>query len=310
MPSMVLAAAVLAQRWSRYVSGKNGFEYRSADGGLQGVGFGVACESSSYNFSAEEADMAPKVQALGCSSTFGFNNATADRNETFCKELGKTYDVPLAKVFAVGFENGGAAAGSPEDCYRPFKNTLDFLDNNCVGSGINITTTFKDRPTCRGTVQARRCTLRQGVVEYAVMIKNDTISLRHPHWQNDTFLQDTPIDLLDTINHWTKIFPHLYPPIQVNLDRSVRSKAARLHWYQDCPKGYGQSNTSCPVSGSIGERLGSIDLSRQYINEKQAGLNPCDITWSDPMQASLNLCTHLFPFRSRQTPSNHFRSSC
>lgn len=295
-PLPIPAAVVYAQCRSKHVHPYcSRLGYNLSDVDLQGVGFGVTCESSSYDFSVDEADMAAKAAAIGCSSFFGYNNDTSDTNVTFCKELEKPENYQTAqfgkvKVFAVGFENGGPAAGSPDKCFRPVRNADDALRDDCISSGINITTAFKNTPTCKGRAQARRCTLRQGVVEYAVMIKNDTISLRNPHWQNDTFLQDTPVNLLDMANYWWEVFPQLYPPIQVNLEHGPRSNSLVFGLYGDCLSSYRESNTSCSVAGFQTQPIVLKDLSIRYINQADPNLSECNYTWSDPMQACL---THL-----------------
>lgn len=77
-----------------------------------------------------------------------------------------------AQVFAVGLEDGSLESGSFG-----------------VSSDIVITSAFKDTASCKGTIHSRRCTLRPGIVEYEVTLKNETILLKHPHWQNDQFLR-------------------------------------------------------------------------------------------------------------------------
>lgn len=226
--------------------------------------------------------MAARIRSLGCSSWFGYDTDAPDRNETFCRELDMRRDElkAQAKVFAVGFQGTPPSTGS-----------------SGVGSGIVITSAFKDTATCKGTIPVRRCTLLPGLVEYTIMIKNDTISLQHPHWQNDTFLQAREgkfsNDLPLTWNPWQAVFPTFFPPVELNLTEGPRPNEYEFDLYSNCPEGEFSagigSNTTCRNGGPGWQRVEVNDLSRQYLNQPDPSCDPesacaCTYTWHDPMQ--------------------------
>lgn len=64
---------------------------------------------------------------------------------------------------------------------------IDSLDDT-IYSDFIITTKFKNDTACKGVAFTQACKLHQGLVEYSIILKNNSISLRYPHWQNDTFL--------------------------------------------------------------------------------------------------------------------------
>lgn len=147
------------------------------------------------------------------------------------------------------------------------------------------------------------------VVEYSVMLNNDTISLQYPHWQNDTFIKAAGSDLDGSL------LPLLFPPVQLNLTyRTFRSLPRKFEFvrYKDCagspdstfsdsmitatPSYY--SNTSC-VDRRSGQGLSGNDFPRKYLRLPERDPScaqfeyfpscACNYTWRDPMQVTSSL---------------------
>ncbi len=136
----------------------------------------------------------------------------------------------MAKVFSMGYDTH-----FPEASYVEF----------------TISTTYKDVSTCTGEVQTHRCTLRPAVVEYAVILKNETISLQHSHWQNDTVVQDATFPGFGFVD-WGMVLSLMYPPVQVNVTRSYGLPVYNLAKFIECNNVAlppSASNTSCRILG-------------------------------------------------------------
>lgn len=85
---------------------------------------------------------------------------------------------------------------------------ISFLDvNNKLD--FKITTKFKNDTACKGIAFTQMCKLHRGLVEYSVILKNNSISLRYPHWQNDSYLQDLSSDLRADAVSWNQAFMNL-----------------------------------------------------------------------------------------------------
>lgn len=183
------------------------------------------------------------------------------------------------KIFAVGFET------QPLWGHARNASITDGLKYNVI-----ITTTFKDTPTCKGSIPMHRCSLRLTLVDYAVMIKNDSITLQYPHWQSD-MVHETSIPKKEYIpwglgvftNEWTQLFALLYPPTQINVTQM--GDRPMLMEYVLCQENsdrlFDTINTTCPLRMPI-----IRDLSKIYSNQPLPYRHACDYTWRDPMQVT------------------------
>jgi hypothetical protein len=262
--------------------------------------------------------MARIVRGWGCAQHFGYDNGPRDRNLTACS---RRHSDRLAnvQVFGVAYADGPPALQRQGDI---------------IGAGINITTVIKTAPGCRGHIRRRTCALRQATVEYDVRLTNDSIALRGtsgssnasfsadnttttgdssatgPGWQpkQDRFVTDTPADTVGMSNWWTKLFPLLVPPVQVNLTHLTMATLMQFERYLDCRDGqeaFRASNTSCSMPNTVLLR----DLALEYVVEpynlsatpgsslRTGEMAPpaakvhqeaqCAIHWRDPMQVRM-----------------------
>jgi hypothetical protein len=115
----------------------------------QGVGFSITCQTSTYDYGVDISNLQTKC----------------DRGYEDCEEKDFFRSIP---VFVIEYG----------DIHKP---TL--LEHNTYGKpvGIEIMTSFKTDSGCRWVAHKETCTLRQAIVNYAVVLKSDTISLRYPH---------------------------------------------------------------------------------------------------------------------------------
>lgn len=169
--------------------------------------------------------------------------------------------VSEAKVFAIGFEDGSSNSSD---------STLGLL-----------TSTFKETTTCKGAIREHRCTLNPRIVEYSVILRNDTISLQYPHWQNDTFLKDVHEKRHELGVQGGTLLPLLFPPVQLNITYYGGTDSFSTRLYQGCGQDrfasntIASSNTSCPIEGrGQGLPLGDNNLLGQYLN--RVGDPSCD----------------------------------
>lgn len=95
-----------------------------------------------------------------------------------------------------------------------------FNDTSLTRSDFNITTKFRNSTACKGVAYTQTCKLHQGLVEYSVVLQNNIISLRHSHWQNDSFLQDLSPYLITPAPSWNRAFINLYNTVRIVYSRS------------------------------------------------------------------------------------------
>jgi hypothetical protein len=124
-------------------------------------------------------------------------------------------------------------------------------------------TSFNTDSGCRWVAHKETCTLRQAIVNYAVVLKSDTISLRYPYWQNDTVNRHFSGSLLTLTKEWKTALKELYKPVRL----------------------YGADDGIDHFNDTITFR----DTARF------AASSPCGTTWSNPMQVVKSL---LFIFLS------------
>jgi hypothetical protein len=184
-------------------------------------------------------------------------------------------------VFGVGFDQG--MVGN------------EYSARHRTGS-INITTTVKEAPGCRGNLRQRTCTLKLATVEYNVYLKNDTIALRSgasnlakrasaatnasanataPGFETKATTwrpaQDHVVALTPSytteVSIWSHFFSLLYEPVQVNLTAGLQIYFDR---FIDCVPDTSEtlmtsyySNTSCPLD----RRIPRHDLAQEYAVE-------------------------------------------
>ena len=158
---------------------------------------------------------------------------------------------------------------------------------------FNITTKFKNETSCKGIAFAQTCKLHQGLVEYSIILKNSSISLRYPHWQNDSFLQDLSNDLLSTAASWNSVFMNLYKPVRFNYSRRY-CKGEENHDYSrvytNCLPyavwgGEDDMNCTYEIDNSPMTFRDSMDFEIENAGKE------CGKTWRDPMQVK-----YFFPF--------------
>ncbi len=267
------------------------------------MGFNITCELSSYDYNVDQADIAAILQLAGCG---GFSDLKT-RNATLCNEILQKYDrLPVsAEGLWTFYAKGPPVKWNERDPLNTSFNSLAGPDTEINNDGLFVRTQVKTNPTCKGTGSIRRCDLRQGIVEYAVVLKHNTIALQHAHWQNDTFLQGTPAYLLDSRDSWTDIVALLYPPVVVEITSPAAYEPLRVKQYFNCNSNNRQPNmnTTCQASEFVGSQFALRDFSERYLDQSDDSKNPCGYTWRDPMQ----VCTSYHPRISLQ---HSFRSVC
>ena len=150
---------------------------------------------------------------------------------------------------------------------------------------FNITTKFKNDTACKGSAFTQTCTLHQGLVEYSVILKNNSISLRYPHWQNDSFLQNLSSDLRTDGILWKRTFTNLYEVVRFNQSQAYCNETVGFSlWYTMCPE---MSRRSINQDMNCDYIIDDIPLtfreSRSFENENVVGKD-CERTWRNPMQ--------------------------
>lgn len=151
---------------------------------------------------------------------------------------------------------------------------------------FNITTKFKNDTACKGFAFTQTCTLHQGLVEYSVILKNNSISLRYPHWQNDSFLQDLSSDLRADGILWTRAFMNLYEVFGFNQSQAYCNETIGFsRWYTRCPEmmtGLG-IDQAMECDYTLGDTPLTFRESMSFENENVVGKD-CERTWRNPMQ--------------------------
>jgi hypothetical protein len=173
--------------------------------------------------------------------------------------------------------------------------------------GLNITTTVKGAPGCRGTVRERTCTMRPAIVEYAVRLTKNSISLRRG--PDDGYRLDERAEISRNISAdanewrprqdrvrqsypplsvqqpmWQMFFPLLYEPTRVEIRYRVDASNETYRYflsYIDCVKEIA-SNTSCRVSYRPQRRNLVLDYAVEPQNTTSN--SACEVYWRDPMQ--------------------------
>lgn len=161
---------------------------------------------------------------------------------------------------------------------------------------FDITTKFKNDTACKGVAFTQICTLHQGIVEYSVILQNSSISLRYPHWQNDSFLQDLPGTLPDGLSRdlsnelrtdattWNQVFMNLYKPVRFNSSRLYcDEEPVKSQLYTNCSD-QSMDSSSGPMECLYQTRNSpmtfrdSMDFEIENVNKN------CGKTWRNPMQ--------------------------
>lgn len=161
---------------------------------------------------------------------------------------------------------------------------------------IHITAKFKDMPTCKGVAQMRICTLHQGVVEYAVVLQNSTISLQYPHWQNDTFLYKMDRQHQGYLTQWLEAFSTLNPANRYDITHTGQFSKFNSYQYVNCNAWEDRpaSNMSCYSSSDSGFTFRDRD---RFGGGSQSIVWPsCEDTWRDPIQVFKLHFPFLFSF--------------
>lgn len=149
---------------------------------------------------------------------------------------------------------------------------------------FNITTKFKNDTACKGFAFTQTCTLHQGLVEYSVILKNNSISLRYPHWQNDSFLQNLSSDLRTDGLLWKRAFTNLYEVVRFNQSQAYCNETLGFsQWYTQCPEMDGRMNQDMNCDYIIGDIPLTFRESTSFENENVVGKD-CERTWRNPMQ--------------------------
>ncbi|KAF2184724.1 hypothetical protein K469DRAFT_739323 [Zopfia rhizophila CBS 207.26] len=133
---------------------------------------------------------------------------------------------------------------------------------------FDVVNLFKTEPVCGGELSVSKCSLHHAVVEYAVDLRNGTMSLLHDHWQDDTVLFQTATwKFAETDTLWgpTTQWAAWYTG-QFNQEVSI---------YPDGDNG--------PFEGVDNRFL----LAKRFINGNINAVN-CSTTFSDPTQFVLD----------------------
>lgn len=149
---------------------------------------------------------------------------------------------------------------------------------------FNLTTKFKNDTGCKGAAFTQTCTLNQGIVEYSIIFKNNSISLRYPHWQNDSFLEDVSSELRARARLWNNAFLNLYAPVRlVQTWTGCGGNFGFTDWMTLCSENEIWNNKK--VMDCYYE-LNKVPMTfRDSLNfEIGKGSNACEKTWRNPMQ--------------------------
>ena len=163
---------------------------------------------------------------------------------------------------------------------------------------FNITTKFRNDTACKGLAFTQTCSLHQGIVEYSVILQDSSISLRYPHWQNDSFLNDLPkalpnnasssSDLRTRVASWNQAFMNLYKPVKFNTSRYYCDGepvgSILLTNCQDQMVNFSSDAMECIyyTGNSPMTFRDSMDFEIENVNNKN-----CGRTWRNPMQVIL-----------------------
>lgn len=240
---------------------------------LQGVGFNITCRLTSYDYDIQVGHMVYKTYQGGSDSS--------------CHSISEIPSMEGEHAWMIAF------AIEPI-LFRDSENKFD----------VKITTKFKNDTACRGVAFAQTCELHQGIVEYSVILQNTSISLRYPHWQNDSFLQNLPsalsntlpsalpiafqnnvsIDLRTDAETWNKVFMNLYTPVRFNSSRLYcDGEPAESYLYTNCPDGFFDPSSDammCPYE------IRNFPMTfRDSMSFEIEGVNKtCGKIWRNPMQ--------------------------
>lgn len=267
------------------------------DPDLQGFGFEPVCESQSYEYDISKTLAASRIPSPECRSYWHFDDVydVTKQNFTLCHVIEDSFLEPKMTAFDVEYDVF-------DSHHVGIGRSIDFEGGYVILAGspkeMRITTKFKDMPTCKGFAQMRTCTLHQAVVEYAVILQNNTISLQHPHWQNDTILYRHAIDKENYAAHWLKVFSILNPAHKRDLRHTI-GKGIQGDDYVNCDTHLGSvsSNMSCLFSSSLSDSDFTFRNATRFENTRYQ--NHCDGTWRDPTQVCiLQFSMILFEFSS------------
>ncbi|KAF2466118.1 uncharacterized protein BDR25DRAFT_237763 [Lindgomyces ingoldianus] len=163
---------------------------------------------------------------------------------------------------------------------------------------FDVVNLFKTQPVCGGELSITRCSLHHAVVEYAVELRNHTIQLQHPHWQNDTLLFQTRVPLLPLSPSWN-MFDALH---NMSVDPPWGSTT---HW----PNFYmAQFNQEISIYSNGGGFITAgndprLLLGKRFLNGDINAVN-CSSTFRDPTQFTLDRLREM-AFRTAVAAANN-----
>lgn len=155
-----------------------------------------------------------------------------------------------------------------------------------ISPHFNITTKFKNDTACKGVAFTQTCELHQGLVDYSIILTNDSISLRYPHWQNDTFLSGLSDSIRAPAELWNRVFINLYKPIRFDYSRTYCN--GTLGWakvYTKCDREfelYGEMDFNMSCVYDIDNSIMTIRDNMNFEIENVGKV--CGKTWRNPMQ--------------------------
>ncbi|ORY19541.1 hypothetical protein BCR34DRAFT_133713 [Clohesyomyces aquaticus] len=143
---------------------------------------------------------------------------------------------------------------------------------------------FKTQPICGGELSITNCSLHHAVLEYAVEIRNYTIRLQHPHWQDDRVLFQTPTwnseefsqDRWGPTTFWLILYMLLF-----NQEISIKENG----------------------HGYVSEGDVRLLLVKRFVNEDFNSIN-CSTTFRDPTQYILDRMREIV-FRTAVAAANN-----
>ncbi len=162
------------------------------------------------------------------------------------------------------------------------------VNSTALDAVLHLRTTAKDFAGCVGRLVTRECTLRPGVVEYAVTLTNDTIALQTSDRAGDRYLGDTAASksALSAASYTSHM---LFPSVTLS-QRWRRNGDSLKSLMTSCMQATNDS-TCDPKSTTV--RDTSLAYLEPLKNDSYEDL--CDRTWRDPMEVSRRAVGHNFP---------------
>ncbi|KAH8656647.1 hypothetical protein BGZ60DRAFT_532226 [Tricladium varicosporioides] len=176
------------------------------------------------------------------------------------------------------------------------RNDTNFLTTDVkLMQPVTVATTFKQAPACHGVISNTVCNISFSPMNFDVVFNNGTLTLKYPHWQNDTRL-----DFDDT---WDNILTSSVSgtiSVLIDLVNSLYTQSYNLtystsdHLWPDPT--YFFSRDVNPMT-TLPFVKNHIQSNRAQFESSGADAANCNVTWNDPMQDVLDSLREIM-FRS------------